>query len=79
MLFQKLYDREPLQGSLLEKNARKFIENDGSKSYRISTHPDFITYDKKKLLLHPIIKQKKSEDRDKIDLIEIREVAKDLP
>ena len=25
------------------------IENDGSQNYRISTHPDFVTYDKKKL------------------------------
>jgi hypothetical protein len=35
------------------KNVQKFIENDGSKNYRISTHPDFITYNKKKLRGHP--------------------------
>ena len=70
--------RTALQGNLLDKNARKFIENDESKSYRISTHPDFITYDKDKLLQHPISKKKKSEYIDKIDLVEIREVAKDL-
>ena len=42
--------RQPLAGSLLEKDAKKFIENDGSKRYRISTHPDFITYDRVKRL-----------------------------
>ena len=45
--------RKPLEGSLLSKDALKFIENDGSKKYRISTHPDFITFDKKNLLKHP--------------------------
>jgi len=45
--------RTALEGILLDKDARKFIENDGSKNYRISTHPDFITYDKKKLRGHP--------------------------
>lgn len=44
--------RKPLEGSLLSKDALKFIENDGSKKYRISTHPDFITFDKKNLLKH---------------------------
>jgi hypothetical protein len=29
------------------------LENDGDKSYRISTHPDFVTYDRSKLLCHP--------------------------
>ncbi len=71
--------RTTLQGSLIDKDGEKFIENDGLKSYRISTHPDFITYDKEKLLRHPISKKKKSEDIDKIDLVEIKEVAKDLP
>jgi len=44
--------RKALEGSLLLKNGQKFIESDGSKSYRVSTHPDFITYDKKKLFEH---------------------------
>lgn len=44
--------RTVLKGSLIDKNAKKFIENDGSKNYRISTHPDFITYNKDKLLSH---------------------------
>jgi len=44
--------RKPLEGSLLEKDAKKFIENNGSKQYRISTHPDFVTYDKSNLLKH---------------------------
>lgn len=44
--------RTTLQGSLIDKDGEKFIENDGSKNYRISTHPDFITYNKEKLLSH---------------------------
>ena len=44
--------RSPLQGSLLGKDAKKFIENNASKQYRISTHPDFITYDRGNLLKH---------------------------
>jgi hypothetical protein len=45
--------RSPLQGSLQGKDAKKFIENNASKQYRISTHPDFITFDRKNLLKHP--------------------------
>jgi len=45
--------RTALQGSLLDKDGQKFIENNGSKQYRISFHPDFITYDREKLLKHP--------------------------
>ena len=45
--------RTPLKGSLLQKDAKAFIESGGSKQYRISTHPDFVTYDKKALLNHP--------------------------
>ena len=45
--------RTALQGSLLDKDGQKFIENNGSKQYRISLHPDFITYDREKLLKHP--------------------------
>ena len=37
---------------LLGKDAKKFIENNASKQYRISTHPDFITYDRGNLLKH---------------------------
>lgn len=50
----KIYSRlrTALQGSLIDKNGKKFIENDGSKNYHISTRPDFITYNKKKLLSH---------------------------
>lgn len=44
--------RTNLQGSLLDKDGQKFIENNGTKQYRISLHPDFITYDKEKLLKH---------------------------
>lgn len=45
--------RTSLQGSLLDREGQKFIENNGSKQYRISLHPDFIVYDKKKLFKHP--------------------------
>ena len=44
--------RSPLQGSLLGKDAKKFIENNASKQYRISTHPDFASYNRKVLLKH---------------------------
>ncbi len=49
-IFDRL--RRPIEGSLHDKNAKKFIENDGSKRYRISTHPDFVTYDRGNLLKH---------------------------
>ena len=45
--------RMALEGSLVDKDGQKFIENNGSKQYRISLHPDFITYDREKLLKHP--------------------------
>jgi hypothetical protein len=44
--------RSPIQGSLMEKDAKKFIENNASKQYRISTHPGFVTCDRKSLLKH---------------------------
>lgn len=44
--------RTEIRGSLLDKDGKKFIEASHSKTYRISTHPDFVTYDKKKLLNH---------------------------
>jgi hypothetical protein len=39
--------RTALQRGLLDRDGRKFIENNGSKQYRISLHPDFITYHRK--------------------------------
>jgi hypothetical protein len=57
--------RTAIQGYLLNKDGKKFIQNIGEKSHRISTHPDFITYDRKKLSSHP-------EHR-------IAEIAKRLP
>ncbi len=50
----QIYDRlrKVIEGSLIEKDAKKFIENDGSKHYRISRHPDFVTYDRNNLLRH---------------------------
>lgn len=44
--------RQPLQGSLQGKDALKFIENNASKQYRVSTHPDFVTYDRDNLMKH---------------------------
>ena len=46
--------RKPLEGSLRDKDAKKFIENNASKQYRISTHPDFVTYDLNKLKQHSL-------------------------
>ncbi len=43
---------ELLDVCLLEKDVKKFIENDGSKRYRISTHPDFVTCNRGNLLKH---------------------------
>ena len=57
--------RTALEGSLQDRDGQKFIQSDGSKNYRISAHPDFITYSKKKLLAH--------QDRH------IGELAKKLP
>ena len=35
--------RKEIRGSLRDKkSARKLIENDGSKRYRLSVHPDFV-------------------------------------
>lgn len=45
--------RKTIEGSLLNKNGADFIQCDGSKRYRISAHPDFVTYNKKALLKHP--------------------------
>ena len=50
---------------MLEKKGEKFVENDKSKNYRISTQPDLITYDKEKTLA--------SKDAS------IRELAEELP
>jgi hypothetical protein len=44
--------RAKIEGSLLDRKGEWFLQSDGSKNYRISTHPDFITYDKKKLQDH---------------------------
>ena len=41
-----------LQKILNEKETKELIENKKSGLYRISTHPDFITYNKEKLLNH---------------------------
>ncbi|MEA2077449.1 MAG: hypothetical protein U9O95_05470 [Candidatus Marinimicrobia bacterium] len=50
-MFSRL--RDPIKGSLKNKKGKDFIQNDGSKRYRISTHPDFVDYNKKALLKHP--------------------------
>ena len=45
--------RTALKGSLQEKDGLKFIKSDRAKQLRLSTHPDFVTYDKKNLKTHP--------------------------
>jgi len=45
--------RTALKGCLHQGDGQKFIESDGSKNYRLSIHPDFVTYDKKILKTHP--------------------------
>ena len=57
--------RTAIAGSLRERDGQKFIQNDGSKNYRISTHPDFISYDREKLLNH--------------QELPVKELAKSLP
>jgi len=57
--------RQKLEGNLAKKNGQDFIQNDGSKRYRISTHPDFIRYERGKLIKHP-------DER-------VREIARKLP
>ncbi|KPL07113.1 hypothetical protein AMJ86_05855, partial [bacterium SM23_57] len=42
--------RKELEANLIGKNGIEFIQNIPKKGYRISTHPDFVTYDKDKLL-----------------------------
>jgi len=44
-LFGRL--RDSLSPSLLDKDGEKFIENDGAGSYRVSTHPDFVSFPEK--------------------------------
>ncbi|MFH0926835.1 MAG: hypothetical protein V1872_14590 [bacterium] len=57
--------RGEFKGYLLDdKKLKKIIESNGQKQYRLSTLPDFVTYDKDKLIDH--------EDPS------IRELAKDL-
>lgn len=41
-----------MEGSLLERDAEEFIENDVSKRYRISKYQGFVTCDRDKLLRH---------------------------
>lgn len=57
--------RTALKAGLLEGDALSFIQNDGAKNYRISNHPDLISYDRNRLMAHP-------DDR-------IRKIAKELP
>jgi len=45
--------RNALKGGLQGWDAKEFIQSDRSKNHRISTHPDFVSYNKDKLLNHP--------------------------
>jgi len=47
--------RNALQGGLQGKDAKEFIQADKSKRHCLSTHPDFVTYERDKLLEHPIL------------------------
>lgn len=45
--------RAAVETQLVDRDGQKFVQNDGEKNYRISTHPDFVTYDRDRLLRHP--------------------------
>jgi len=45
--------RKELRGFALDSDPKQLIENNKEGGYRISTHPDFVTYDRKRLLEHP--------------------------
>lgn len=45
--------RAAIEAHLRDRDGQKFIQNDGEKNYRVSTHPDFVSFDKEKLLKHP--------------------------
>lgn len=48
--------RDTFKGYLQDKDkdaARRFIENDQASKFRLSTHPDLVTYDREKLINHP--------------------------
>lgn len=45
--------RTPLKGALISKDGEAFIESDGKMRYRLSTHPDNISYNREALLNHP--------------------------
>lgn len=47
------YLRNAVRGGLQGRDAKEFIQSDRSKNHRISTHPDFVSYNKDKLLTHP--------------------------
>lgn len=57
--------RREFEQCLIDGDPMKFIENQKGKGYRISVHPDFINYDKNRLLTH-------SDNR-------VRELAEKLP
>jgi len=45
--------RSSLGAGLPRALRKRLIENDGAGNYRLSTHPDFATYDRRKLMGHP--------------------------
>jgi hypothetical protein len=47
--------RSALQGGLQGKSPKEFLQSDRSKNHRLSTHPDYVTYDRDKLLEHPML------------------------
>lgn len=63
----QFYDnfRTPIEGSLINKNGKDFLQNGGEGQWRLSVHPDFITYERANLMKHT--------------LKDVREFAKKLP
>jgi hypothetical protein len=45
--------RNAVRGGLQGRDAKEFIQSDRSKNHRISTHPDFVSYNKDRLFKHP--------------------------
>lgn len=52
-LFGRL--RNSLSPGLLDRDGEKFIENEGAGRYRISTHPDFVTFPEKNWPVNKLI------------------------
>jgi hypothetical protein len=63
--------RKELKEYLITDDPKLFIENNKSTCYRLSTHPDFVTCDREKLLNHPDDRIKTFARRCRADLAEM--------